>query len=118
MTLGSYIVGAPLTPPRAKPSTIRSTRPIRGRSPDIPPPTRGKLPGAAATFPAGAVVQGGVTAGLIAGGVIGTGYEAYRTDVVQMARFSAEQSVRYLSEFFARQGWIGSDQVRKARIAY
>jgi hypothetical protein len=78
----------------------------------------GKLPGAGATVPAGAVVQGGVTAGVIAGGVIGTGYEAYRTDVVQMARFSAEQSVRYLSEFFAKQGWIGSDQVKKARIAY
>jgi hypothetical protein len=78
----------------------------------------GQLPGAGATVPAGAVVQGGVTAGVIAGGVIGTGYEAYRTDVVQMARFSAEQSVRYLSEFFAKQGWIGSDQVKKARIAY
>jgi hypothetical protein len=78
----------------------------------------GKLPGAGATVPAGAVVQGGVTAGVIAGGIIGTGYEAYRTDVVQMAKFSAEQSVRYLSEFFARQGWISSDQVRKARIAY
>lgn len=78
----------------------------------------GKLPGAAATVPAGAAVQGGVTAGVIAGGAIGTGYEAYRTDAVQMARFSAEQSVRYLSEFFAKQGWIGSDQVKKARIAY
>ena len=78
----------------------------------------GKLPGAAATVPAGAVVQGGVTAGVVASGVVGTGYEAYRTDVVQMARFSAEQSVRYLSEFFAKQGWIGSDQVKKARIAY
>ena len=78
----------------------------------------GKLPGAAATMPAGAVVQGGVTAGVVASGAIGTGYEAYRTDVVQMARSSAEQSVRYLSEFFAKQGWIGSDQVKKARIAY
>ena len=78
----------------------------------------GKLPGAAATVPAGAVVQGGVTAGVVASGAIGTGYEAYRTDVVQMARFSAEQTVRYLSEFFAKQGWISSDQVKKARIAY
>ena len=78
----------------------------------------GKLPGAATTIPAGAVVQGGITAGVVASGVIGTGFEAYRTDVVQMARSSAEQSVRYLSEFFAKQGWIGSDQVKKARIAY
>jgi hypothetical protein len=78
----------------------------------------GRMPGAAATVPAGAAVQGGVTAGVIASGAIGTGYEAYRTDVAQMARATAEQSVRYLSEFFAKQGWIGSDQVKKARIAY
>jgi len=78
----------------------------------------GKLPGAATTLPAGAAIQGGVTAGVIAGGAIGTGYEAYRTDVAQMARAAAEQSVRYLSEFFAKQGWIRADQVKKARIAY
>jgi len=78
----------------------------------------GKLPGAAATLPASAVVQGGMTAGVIAGSAIGTGYEAYRTDVAQMAKFSAEQTVRYLSEYFAKQGWIRSDQAKKARIAY
>lgn len=78
----------------------------------------GKMPGAAATVPANAAVQGGVTAGVIASGAIGTGYEAYRTDVSQMARATAEQSVRYLSEYFAKQGWIRTDQVKKARIAY
>lgn len=78
----------------------------------------GKMPGAAATVPAGAAVQGGVTTSVIAGGAIGTGYEAYRTDVAQMARATAEQSVRYLSEFFAKQGWIRADQVKKARIAH
>ena len=78
----------------------------------------GKMPGAAATVPAGAVVQGGITAGVIASGAIGTGYEAHRTDVAQMARATAEQSVRYLSEYFAKQGWIRADQVKKARIAY
>jgi len=78
----------------------------------------GKLPGAAATLPASAVVQGGVTAGVIASSAIGTGYEAYRTDVSQMAKSSAEQTVHYLSEYFAKQGWIRSDRVKKARIAY
>jgi hypothetical protein len=78
----------------------------------------GKMPGAAATVPAGAAVQGGVTTGVIASGAIGTGFEAYRTDVVQMARSSADQSVRYLSEYFAKQGWIRADQVKKARIAH
>jgi hypothetical protein len=35
-----------------------------------------------------------------------------------MAMSSAEQSVRYLSEYFAKQGWTRADQVKKARIAY
>ena len=78
----------------------------------------GKMPGAAATVPAGAAVQGGVTTGVIASGAIGTGFEAYRTGVVQMARSSADESVRYLSEYFAKQGWIRADQVKKARIAH
>jgi len=78
----------------------------------------GKLPGAATTLPAGAAIQGGVTTGVIAGGAISTGYEAYRTDVAQMARAAAEQSIRYLSEFFAKQGWIRADQVKKARLAH
>ena len=40
------------------------------------------------------------------------------SDVARMAAASGDQVVRYLSEFFAQQGWIRADQVRKARIAY
>jgi hypothetical protein len=78
----------------------------------------GKMPGAAATVPAGAVVHGGVTAGTVAGSAIATGVEAYQSDVARMAASSAEQAVRYLSEFFAKQGWIRPDQVKKARMAH
>jgi len=42
----------------------------------------------------------------------------HNSDVAQMAAASGDQVVRYLSEFFAQQGWIRPDQVRKARIAY
>ena len=42
----------------------------------------------------------------------------HNSDVAQMAAASGDQVVRYLSEFFAQQGWIRADQVRKARIAY
>ena len=40
------------------------------------------------------------------------------SDVARMAAASGDQVVRYLSEFFAQQGWIRPDQVRKARISY
>ena len=42
----------------------------------------------------------------------------HNSDVAQMAAASGDQVVRYLSEFFAQQGWIRADQVRKARISY
>jgi hypothetical protein len=35
-----------------------------------------------------------------------------------MAAATGDQAARYLSEFFATQGWIRPDQVRKARIVY
>jgi hypothetical protein len=35
-----------------------------------------------------------------------------------MAAASADQAVRYLSEFFAKQGWISQDMIKRARISY
>ncbi|HEX9663066.1 MAG TPA: DUF4410 domain-containing protein [Candidatus Binatia bacterium] len=78
----------------------------------------GSLPGAALTLPVGAAVQGGVSAGLLASSAVSSGFAVYRTDVSQMAASSADEAVRYLSEFFANQGWISPHQVRKARIAH
>ncbi len=78
----------------------------------------GMMPGAAATLGAGAAVQGGVTAGMVVANTAISGVKTYNSDVARMAAASGDQVVRYLSEFFAQQGWIRSDQVRKARIAY
>ena len=78
----------------------------------------GKLPGAAPTLGAGAVAQGGVTAGMVVANATASGYKTYNSDVARMAAESGDQVARYLSEFFAKQGWIRPDQVRKARIVY
>jgi len=37
--------------------------------------------------------------------------KAYRSDVERMAGQSADKAVQYLSQFFARQGWISPDKV-------
>jgi len=78
----------------------------------------GTVPGAAATLGAGAAVQGGVTAGVVVANTAISGVKTYNSDVARMAAASGDQVVRYLSEFFAKQGWIRADQVRKARVAY
>lgn len=78
----------------------------------------GKLPGAAPMLGAGAVAQGGVTAGMVVANATVSGVKTYKSDVARMAAASGDQAVRYLSEFFAKQGWIRADQVRKARMAY
>ena len=78
----------------------------------------GKLPGAAPTLAAGAVAAGGVSAGMVVANAAVSGYKTYNSDVARMAAASGDQVARYLSEFFAKQGWIRADQVRKARIVY
>ena len=78
----------------------------------------GKMPGSAPMLGAGAAVQGGVTAGTVVANAAVSGVKTYKSDVARMAAASGDQVVRSLSEFFAQQGWIRADQVRKARIAY
>ena len=78
----------------------------------------GKLPGVAPVLGAGAVAQGGVTAGTVVTNATVSAVKTYKSDVARMAAESGDQVVRYLSEFFAKQGWIRPDQVRKARMAY
>lgn len=76
----------------------------------------GKMPGAGPTLGVGAAAQGGVTAGMAVANAAVSGVKTYKSDVARMAASSGDQVVRYLSEFFAKQGWIRSDQVRKARM--
>ena len=78
----------------------------------------GIAPGAATTLGAGAVAQGGLTAGAVVANTAVSGVKSYKSDVARMAAASGDQVARYLSEFFAKQGWIRPDQVRKARIVY
>jgi len=76
----------------------------------------GKMPGAAPTLGAGAAAQGGVSAGMAAASATVSGVRSYNSEVARMAASSGDQVARYLSEFFAKQGWIRADQVRKARM--
>ena len=76
------------------------------------------LPGAAPMLGAGAVAQGGVTAGMAVANATVSGVKTYKSDVARMAAASGDQVARYLSEFFAAQGWIEPDKVRKARRVY
>jgi hypothetical protein len=76
----------------------------------------GKLPGVAPVLGVGAVTQGGINAGTVVTNATVSGMKTYKSDVARMAAESGEQVVRYLSEFFAKQGWIRPDQVRKARM--
>ena len=78
----------------------------------------GKAPGAAPTLGVGAAAQGGVTAGMAVANAAVSGVKTYKSDVARMAASSGDQAARYLSEFFAKQGWIRADQVRKARMVY
>lgn len=78
----------------------------------------GRMPGAAVMLPAGAAVHGGITTSLVASSAASSSFSAYQTNVTQMAASSANQAARYLSEFFAEQGWISPHRVKKARIAY
>jgi len=78
----------------------------------------GKMPGAAPTLGAGAVAQGGVTAGAVVANAAMSGTKTYNSDVERMTANSADQALRYLSEFFLKQGWVRKEQVRKARMAY
>ena len=77
----------------------------------------GKLPGAAVTLGAGAAVAGAVTAAGVAANAVGQGIHAYRAEVNAEAGRTAAQAVAYLSEFFAKEGWIAADQVQRAKRA-
>jgi hypothetical protein len=74
------------------------------------------MPGAVATMVPGGAIAGGVTAGMVAAGAASGAVKEHQSEVARMASHSADQAVAYLSEFFAKQGWISPDQVRVAKI--
>ena len=76
----------------------------------------GKFPGAVATTPVVVAAPASVAVGA---GVTGSRAVASgSTTVAGMAASNAEQAARYLSEFFAKQGWIAASQAKKARLGY
>ena len=76
----------------------------------------GQMPGAALTLGAGAAAQGGATAGMAAANVAVSGVKIYRSEHEQMAARSAEQAVAYLSQFFAKEGWIIQAKVKEVKL--
>jgi hypothetical protein len=77
----------------------------------------GSTPGALITGGAGAAASGGMTAGVAAANAGVSGVKGYRSQVEQMTSRSADQAVSYLSQYFARQGWIPQEKVKQAKMA-
>ncbi|MGH7410087.1 MAG: hypothetical protein ACREJ6_03360 [Candidatus Methylomirabilis sp.] len=71
----------------------------------------GKMPGAAVTMGAGAAAQGAVTGGMVAANAAVGSVKVYRSEMGQMTARSAEQAVAYLSQLFAKEGWIIKEKV-------
>jgi hypothetical protein len=75
----------------------------------------GKMPGAAVTMGAGAAAQGASaasasTAAMSAGKI-------YGSMLSTLASKTSKQISAYLSQYFAKQGWISSNQVQTANLA-
>jgi hypothetical protein len=77
----------------------------------------GKSPGALITGGAGAAASGGMTAGVAAANAGVSAVKGYRSQVEQMTSRSADQAVAYLSQYFAKQGWIPAEKARGAKTA-
>jgi len=74
----------------------------------------GQMPGAAFTAPAGAAA-GGTAAAVSLGMNLAAGAgKTYTSSVGVMAQRSAKQTVAYMSQYFATQGWIPQTMVQAA----
>jgi len=71
-----------------------------------------KMPGAAVTMGAGAVATGAVTAGSAAAAAGMAGVKAHQSSMGALTDKTAEEITAYLSQYFAKQGWVSSDKVR------
>ena len=77
----------------------------------------GKMPGAAVTMGAGAAVQGGATAGMAVANAAVSGGKIYTSQVNYLSEKTADQTVAYLSHYFAQQGWISANQAQKVKLS-
>lgn len=74
----------------------------------------GAAPGALVTGGVGAAASGGMTVGIAAANMGMGAAKGQRSQVEQMTARSAEQAVAYLSQYFAKQGWIPQEKVTHA----
>lgn len=65
----------------------------------------GSMPGAALTAPAGAAAGGAVAAASLAANLAGGAAKTYTSSSGFLAKKTADQSVTYMSQYFAQQGW-------------
>ncbi|MGE0827236.1 MAG: DUF4410 domain-containing protein [Candidatus Binatia bacterium] len=77
----------------------------------------GAAPGALVTGGVGAAASGGMTVGIAAANVGVGAAKGYHSQVEQMTARSAGQAVAYLSQYFAKQGWISQEKVTYAKIS-
>ena len=77
----------------------------------------GKMPGAAVTMGAGAAATGAVTAGsaAVAGGMAGV--KAHQSTLGALTDKAAQEITAYLSQYFAKQGWISSNKAQIPKFA-
>jgi hypothetical protein len=75
----------------------------------------GAAPGALVTGGVGAAASGGMTAGIAAANMGVGATKGYQSQVEQMTAHSADQAVAYLSQYFAQQGWIPQEKVKRAK---
>jgi len=76
-----------------------------------------KMPGAAITMGAGAAAQGAVTASSAAVAAGMAGAKAHLSSMGALTDETSAQITAYLSQYFAKQGWISSDKAQIPKFA-
>ena len=76
-----------------------------------------KMPGAAVTMGAGAAAQGAVTAGSAVAAAGMAGAKAHLSSMGALTDETSAQITAYLSQYFAKQGWISSDKAQIPKYA-
>jgi hypothetical protein len=76
----------------------------------------GSMPGAALTAPAGAAAGGTAAAVSLGLNLAGGAAKTYTSAMSVMAQRSANQTVAYMSQYFAQQGWIPQTMVQSGSL--
>jgi hypothetical protein len=77
----------------------------------------GKMPGAAFTAPGGAVAGGAIAAASLGANLAAGAGKAYTSGMGYLAKKTADQSVAYMSQYFAAHYWIPESMVKSADVS-